>query len=72
MASLTEFIERHLRLQIDAGKSAVARPWQRAFLGFTVRDDPLSRRCIADKAVARLKHRVRELTGRRRASARNG
>jgi hypothetical protein len=49
-----------------AGKSAVARPWQRSFLGFTVRDDPLSRRCIADKAVARFKHRVRELTGRRR------
>jgi RNA-directed DNA polymerase len=42
------------------------RPWQRSFLGFTVRDDPLFRRCIADKAVVRFKHRVRELTGRHR------
>jgi RNA-directed DNA polymerase len=66
MASLTRFIEHRLKLQINAEKSAVARPWQRSFLGFTVRDDPLFRRCIADKAVARFKHRVRELTGRHR------
>src|SRR5215468_8226387 len=45
------------------GKSAVARPWQRSFLGFTVRNDPAFRRCIADKPMARFKPRVRELTG---------
>jgi RNA-directed DNA polymerase len=61
MASLTRFIEGRLKLQINTAKSAVARPWQRSFLGFTVRDDPLFRRCIADKAVARFKHRVRDL-----------
>src|SRR5262249_47511018 len=66
MASLTRFIERRLKLQINAEKSAVARPWQRSFLGFTGTGDPLFRRCIADKAVARFKHRVRELTGRHR------
>ena len=67
MASLTRFIERRLKLQINAEKSAVARPWQRSFLGFTVKDDgPLFRRCIADKAVARFKGRVRALTGRHR------
>jgi RNA-directed DNA polymerase len=66
MASLTRFIERRLKLQINAEKSAVARPWQRSFLGFTVRNDPLFRRCIAEKAVARFKHRIRELTGRHR------
>src|SRR6202012_1539754 len=36
MASLTRFIERRLKLQVNARKSAVARPWQRSFLGFTV------------------------------------
>ena len=66
MASLTRFIEGRLKLPINAEKSAVARPWQRSFLGFTVKDDPLSRRCIATKAVARFKHRVRELTRRHR------
>ena len=39
MASLTRFIERRLKLQVNAEKSAVARPWHRSFLGFTVRDD---------------------------------
>jgi RNA-directed DNA polymerase len=66
MASLTRFFERRLKLQINTQKSAVARPWQRSFLGFTVSNDPVFRRCIADKAVAWFKHRVHELTGRHR------
>jgi RNA-directed DNA polymerase len=66
MESLTRFIERRLKLQINAAKSAVARPWHRSFLGFTVRNEPEFRRCIADKAVARFKNRVRELTRRHR------
>src|SRR6266567_4632724 len=66
MESLTLFIEGRLKLQINAEKSAVARPWHRSFLGFTVTDDPAFRRCIADKAVARFKDRVRERTRRHR------
>ena len=66
MQSLTRFIEERLKLQINAEKSAVARPWHRSFLGFTVKDDPAFRRCIADKAMARFKDRVRELTRRHR------
>src|ERR1700731_4267310 len=66
MASLTRFIEGRLKLQINAEKSAVARPWHRSFLGFKVKDDPVFRRCIADKAVTRFKDRVRELTRRHR------
>src|SRR6059058_1339312 len=66
MASLTRFIERRLKLQINTAKSAVARPWHQSFLGFTVKDDPAFRRCIADKAVTRFKDRVRELTRRHR------
>ena len=66
MESLTRFIERRLKLQVNAEKSAVAQPWRRSFLGFTVRNDRTVRRCIADKAIARFKHRVRALTGRHR------
>lgn len=66
MSSLTRFIERRLKLQINAEKSAVARPWHRSFLGFTVRNEPEFRRCITAKAVARFKYRVRELTRRHR------
>lgn len=66
MQSLTRFIERRLKLQVNAAKSAVDRPWRRSFLSFTLRDEPELRRCIAVKAVIRFKHRVRELTGRHR------
>ena len=34
MASLTRFIERRLRLEVNTSKSAVARPEQRHFIGF--------------------------------------
>src|ERR1700746_1798516 len=66
MRSLTRFIEGRLKLQINAQKSALARPWQRSFLGFTVTDEPQPRRRIADKAVARFKDRIRGLTRRHR------
>ena len=66
MQSVTRFIERRLKLQVNAAKSAVDRPWRRSFLSFTLRNEPELRRCIAAKAVARFKHRVRELTGRHR------
>ena len=66
MTSLTRFIEGRLKLQINAQTRAVARPWQRSFLGFTVTDEPQPRRRIADKAVTRFKDRVRVLTRRHR------
>jgi RNA-directed DNA polymerase len=66
MTSLTRVIEGRLELQVNAQKSAVARPWQRSFLGFTTTGDPEPQRRIADKAVARFKDRVRELTRRHR------
>ena len=37
MSSITRFIERRLKLQVNAEKSAVGRPWQRSFLGYTIR-----------------------------------
>ena len=66
MASITRFIEARLKLQVNAAKSAVAHPWERSFLGFTLRSERDLRRCVAPKAIARFKSRVRELTGRSR------
>jgi len=43
MVSLTEFIERRLRLKVNEAKSAVARPEDRHFLGFRLRLDPQTR-----------------------------
>jgi RNA-directed DNA polymerase len=66
MASLTAFITKRLKLKVNHAKSAVARPWERKFLGFSFTSGPQPRRRIAPKAVERFKGRVRELTGRAR------
>jgi RNA-directed DNA polymerase len=66
MASLTAFITKRLKLKVNHAKSAVARPWERKFLGFSFTSRPQPRRRIAPKAVERFKGRVRELTCRAR------
>jgi RNA-directed DNA polymerase len=66
MASITRFIETRLKLQVNTAKSAVGRPWERSFLGFTMGKARTVRRCIAPKSIARFKSRVRELTQRSR------
>jgi RNA-directed DNA polymerase len=35
MASITRFITTKLKLKVNEQKSAVARPWERKFLGFS-------------------------------------
>ncbi len=47
-------------------KSAVARPGQRKFLGFSFTREREPRRRIAPKAIARFKERIREQTRRTR------
>jgi RNA-directed DNA polymerase len=64
MASVTQFLERRLKLTVNKGKSAVASPTERKFLGFSFLDLDRYRRCIAPQALARFKQRVRELTSR--------
>ena len=65
MVSVTRWIEDSLRLTVNARKSAVDRPWNRKFLGFTLtrRDRRLK---VADKAIDKLKDRVREVSRRTR------
>ncbi len=57
-----------LRLQVNEAKSAVARPWARPFLGYSfwVAPGRQVKRRVAPAALAAMKARVRELTGRRR------
>jgi RNA-directed DNA polymerase len=66
MQSLRALITKRLRLQVNEAKSAVARPHQRKFLGFSFTSQRQARRRIAPKAVERFKARIRELTQRRR------
>ena len=64
MASITKFITTRLKLKVNQQKSAVARPWQRKFLGFSFTLHREPQRRIAPKAILRFKERVRELTRR--------
>jgi RNA-directed DNA polymerase len=66
MASITAFITTKLKLTVNQQKSAVARPWERKFLGFSFTGNREPKRRIAPKAVLRFKERVRELTSRTR------
>jgi RNA-directed DNA polymerase len=64
--SITGFIARRLKLKVNEQKSAVARPVERKFLGFSFTGAKGPRRRIAAKAIARFKQKARELTGRTR------
>jgi RNA-directed DNA polymerase len=64
MESVTRFITLKLELKVNEAKSAVARPQERKFLGFSFTVGPEVKRVIAPKALDRFKHRVREVTRR--------
>jgi RNA-directed DNA polymerase len=66
MASITRFLHEKLKLKVNREKSAVARPQERKFLGFSFTRDREPKRRIAPKAKVRFKQRVRELTWRTR------
>jgi RNA-directed DNA polymerase len=63
MKSVSDVITRRLKLKVNESKSAVARPGDRKFLGFSLRTwkDRVVR-CLAPVSLAKFKDRVRELT----------
>ncbi len=62
MKSITRFITHKLKLKVNEAKSAVARPQERKFLGFSFMAGPEVKRVIAPKALDRFKQRIREIT----------
>jgi RNA-directed DNA polymerase len=59
LASVQAWIEKHLRLQVNAAKSGTGRVWERKFLGFRL--DREGRIGIAPESIERFKTRVREM-----------
>jgi RNA-directed DNA polymerase len=58
MESVKGWIEKHLRLQVNATKSGVGRPWERKFLGFRLnRQQQIE---AAPESLERFKAKVRE------------
>jgi RNA-directed DNA polymerase len=66
MASLERFLSERLRLKINRDKSAVARPWERKFLGYSVTVHRESKLKIAPASVQRFKKKLRPLLRRGR------
>jgi RNA-directed DNA polymerase len=58
LVSITEWIRQYLRLEVNATKSGVGRPWERKFLGFRINLEGKIE--VAPKSVERFKEKVRE------------
>ena len=66
MASVTHFLERKLRLRVNAAKSAVARVGERTFLGMRLFGRTEVRIGLAPASLARCQARLRQITRRSR------
>ncbi len=68
MESITRFVEQRLKLRVNRDKSAVARPWQRKFLGYSFSWHFKVRIRVARQSIRRLKDNLKVLfrTGRGR------
>ena len=61
MEAITGYLERKLRLRVNREKSAVARPWERKFLGYSFTLHHKARLKIAEGSLKRLKDKVRDI-----------
>ena len=66
MASVTRFLERRLKLKVNQSKSAVDRPWNRKFLGYSMTWHETPKLKVAPESVKRLKGKLRDLFRRGR------
>ena len=57
LASLTDWIAKHLKLRVNTRKSGVGRPWDGKFLGFRINSD--GRIAPSDASLEKLKAEVR-------------
>ena len=70
LASVQAWIEKYLRLEVNAAKSGTGRVWERKFLGFRL--DDKGRIGIAPESLQRFKGKVRELWDGRRSRTSEG
>ena len=66
LVSLTGFLQERLKLKVNTTKSAVARPWQRKFLGYSLTLHRRPRLRVALESLRRLKERVKLILRRGR------
>jgi RNA-directed DNA polymerase len=61
MASITRFLADTLKLTVNTAKSAVAHPWERKFLGYSMTWHKAPRVRIAPTSLKRLEDKIREV-----------
>ena len=61
MESLTRFLEQKLRLKVNREKSAVGRPWERKFLGYSMTFHMKALLKAAPQSVKRFRLKLKEL-----------
>jgi len=61
MASITRFLADTLKLTVNAAKSAVAHPWKRKFLGYSLTWHKAPKLKIAPTSLKRLEDKIREV-----------
>jgi RNA-directed DNA polymerase len=59
MQAITAFLEQRLKLKVNAAKSAVARPWERTFLGYSMTWHRKPKLKIASQSRQRLAEKIR-------------
>lgn len=67
LESVIRFVEEKLKLKVNRDKSAVDRPWNRKFLGFSFLSNKQATIRLAPKTISRFKEKIRELTKRTRS-----
>jgi RNA-directed DNA polymerase len=61
LENLTRFLANRLRLKVNSEKSAVERPWNRKFLGYSMTFHRKPRLKVAAASVERMKGKLKEL-----------
>jgi RNA-directed DNA polymerase len=66
IASVTGYLERKLKLKVNATKSTVGRPWKLKFLGYSMTSEQRPRLKVSERSVHRLKSKLRVIFSRGR------
>lgn len=66
LKSLARYVEERLKLRVNVEKSAVARPWERKFLGYSVTRHQEAKLKVSETSAKRLKDKLKDIFRRAR------
>src|SRR4030067_3017490 len=66
MESAARYLEKRLRLKINRDKSAVDRPWNRKFLGYSMTPHHRPKLKVSPQSVKRANAHIKEMVGKGR------